>query len=120
MPLATRMSCRARLFDRELLAKFAALTGQAGRADVGFAVPAHIARHLSELGVDAMGVDVSPAMIEVARGLNPNLSFEQGDMLRLPLPDGSFAGIAAFYSIIHIGTAALSPMRCVRSPRSTD
>lgn len=89
-------------FDRELLAKFAALTPQ-GRlvCDMGCG-PGHLARYLAELGVDAMGVDVSAAMIDVARRLNPNLRFEQGDMLHLPLPDGSFAGIAAFYSIIHI------------------
>ncbi len=89
-------------FDRELLAKFAELTGQGGRVcDLGCG-PGHLARHLAELGLDAMGVDVSTAMLDVARRLNPNLRFEQGDMLRLPLPDESFAGIAAFYSIIHI------------------
>jgi ubiquinone/menaquinone biosynthesis C-methylase UbiE len=96
-------------FDRELLAKFAELTGQGGRVcDIGCG-PGHVARYLSGLGVDAMGVDVSPVMIDVARRLNPNLRFEQGDMLRLPFSDASFAGIAAFYSIIHI-----------ERPRATD
>jgi ubiquinone/menaquinone biosynthesis C-methylase UbiE len=89
-------------FDRELLAQFAELICQGGRVcDMGCG-PGHLARHLAELGLDAMGVDVSPAMLEVARRLNPNLRFEHSDMLRLPFPDGNFAGIAAFYSIIHI------------------
>lgn len=89
-------------FDRELLANFAELTGQGARVcDMGCG-PGHLARHLSEFGVDAMGVDVSPVMVGVARRRNPEIRFEQGDMLRLPFPDGSFAGIAAFYSIIHI------------------
>lgn len=89
-------------FDRGLLAKFAKLTGQRGRVcDIGCG-PGHLARHLSEIGLDVMGVDVSPVMVEVARKLNPDLPFQQGNMLQLPFADGSFAGIAAFYSIIHI------------------
>ena len=89
-------------FDRELLAKFAELTVRQGRVcDMGCG-PGHLARHLAELGADAMGVDISPIMVDVARRLNPEIPFEQGDMLRLPFPDASFAGIAAFYSIIHI------------------
>jgi len=89
-------------FDRELLGRFAELTGQGARVcDLGCG-PGHLARYLSGLGVDAMGVDVSSAMVGVARRLNPGLEFQQGDMLRLPFSDRSFSGIAAFYSIIHI------------------
>jgi ubiquinone/menaquinone biosynthesis C-methylase UbiE len=88
-------------FDRELLAKFAELIASGRVCDMGCG-PGHLARHLAELGVDAMGVDISPVMLDVARRLNPKLRFEQGDMLRLPFPDSSFAGIVAFYSIIHI------------------
>jgi SAM-dependent methyltransferase len=94
-------------FDRSLLAKFAQLTPE-GRpvCDVGCG-PGHIARFLSDLGADVLGVDISPAMVTIARGLNPTLAFEQGDILRLQFPDASFAGIAAFYSIIHIERSRL-------------
>ena len=34
--------------------------------------------------------------------MNPDISFEQGDMLALNLPDSSLAAIISFYAIIHI------------------
>lgn len=37
-----------------------------------------------------------------ARALNPDLEIRQGDMLALDSPDESWAGIVAFYSIIHV------------------
>lgn len=89
-------------FDRALLEKFAGLAPRDGRVcDLGCG-PGHVARYLSELGIDAIGVDISESMIAVARRLNPGLTFEQGDMLALNFSEASFAGIAAFYSLIHI------------------
>jgi ubiquinone/menaquinone biosynthesis C-methylase UbiE len=89
-------------FDCSLLTKFAQAMPEGGRVcDMGCG-PGHIARFLSERGANVLGVDVSPAMVEVAGRLNPELTFEQGDMLCLQFPDGSFAGITAFYSLIHI------------------
>ena len=56
-------------------------------------------------------------MLEQARQLNPDIQFRQGDMLALDLPDGSFAGIAAFYAIVNIPPdslpLALREMHCV-------
>ena len=89
-------------FDRNLLAGFAELTPQGSQVcDLGCG-PGHVTRFLSQLGVDVLGVDISPAMVQVARRLNPGLTFQQGDMLDLQFPEGRFAGIAAFYSLIHI------------------
>ena len=89
-------------FDRELLTKFAGLMPNEGQvADIGCG-PGHVARYLADLGVNAIGVDLSRSMVEVARRLNPGLLFEQGDIFHLPFADASFAGIAAFYSLIHI------------------
>ena len=45
---------------------------------------------------------MSPAMVERARRLTPAVEFRQGDMTALDAPDGAWAGIVAFYSIIHI------------------
>ncbi len=49
-----------------------------------------------------LGVDLSPRMIELARQLNGGLAFHVGNMAALSVADGSWSGIAAFYSIIHI------------------
>src|SRR5688500_9188380 len=86
--------------------------------DVGCG-PAHVARYLHERGVKVIGVDLSPAMVEQARLLNPGLDIQQGDMLCLDVPDESWAGIVAFYSLIHIPRTsvarALSELgRCLR------
>jgi SAM-dependent methyltransferase len=89
---------------RAALALFADLVDRAGGgpvADVGCG-PGHVTAHLRELGVDAFGIDLSPAMIEVARRDHPGLRFEVGSMTDLDLPDASAAALLAFWSLIHI------------------
>jgi SAM-dependent methyltransferase len=88
--------------DRQLLDRFAATVRDVGSVcDMGCG-PGHVARYLHEHGVQVCGIDLSPAMIERARRLTPGVEFYQGDMLALDTPDGTWAGIAAFYSILHI------------------
>ncbi|WP_312877809.1 class I SAM-dependent methyltransferase [Lentzea indica] len=48
-------------------------------ADVGCG-PGEVTAHLHSLGVNAFGVDLSPAMIELARRDHPGLRFEVGSM----------------------------------------
>lgn len=93
--------------DRHLLNRFAeAVRGRGLVADIGCG-PGHVARYLHEQGVQVVGIDLSPAMIGWATRLNPELSFQVGDMRRLDLADQSLAGIVAFYSIIHLQGADL-------------
>ncbi len=88
--------------DRQLLNRFADLVRGQGRVcDLGCG-PGQVARYLRMRGADAFGLDLSPKMVTQARQLNPTLSFEIGNMLALAVEDGAWAGIAAFYSIIHI------------------
>jgi SAM-dependent methyltransferase len=88
--------------DRELLDQFAARMRGCGPAcDMGCG-PGQVARYLRERGVEVCGVDLSPVMVEHARRLNPEIEFTQGNMLSLDVDDEAWAGIAAFYSIIHI------------------
>jgi SAM-dependent methyltransferase len=70
-------------------------------ADVGCG-PGHVTARLQELGVDAFGIDLSPAMIDVARRDYPGLRFEVGSMTDLRLADASVAGLLAFWSLVHI------------------
>ncbi|MFE3187471.1 class I SAM-dependent methyltransferase [Nocardia sp. NPDC059240] len=88
--------------ERAVLASFADLVrGRGEVADVGCGT-GRIAGHLSRLGVDVFGIDLSPAMIEVARRDHPGIRFEVGSMTELALPDASVAGLLAWYSLIHI------------------
>jgi SAM-dependent methyltransferase len=88
--------------DRQLLDRFALDVRDRGPAcDLGCG-PGHVSRYLQEHGVQVCGIDLSPKMVEQARRLNPGVDFQVGDMMSLDAPDETWAGIAAFYSIIHI------------------
>jgi SAM-dependent methyltransferase len=94
---------------RAALALFADLVHAVGGgpvADVGCG-PGQVTAHLHELGVDAFGIDLSPAMIEVARRDHPGLRFEVGSMTDLSLADGSVAALLAFWSLIHVPDEAV-------------
>jgi demethylmenaquinone methyltransferase/2-methoxy-6-polyprenyl-1,4-benzoquinol methylase len=49
-----------------------------------------LAIELARRGAEVTGSDFAPAMLEIARGKAPGLTFEEGDALDLPYPDGSF------------------------------
>jgi SAM-dependent methyltransferase len=88
--------------DRALLDVFAERARALGPvADIGCG-PGQIARYLSDHGCDALGIDLSPRMVEIARRLSPNVRFQQGTMLALDVADNAWGGLTAFYSIIHI------------------
>ena len=106
--------------DRALLERFAErLRGQGVACDLGCG-PGHVARYMAERGLDVIGVDLSPGMVARAAALNPGIPFHVGDMLALNVPDGAWAGIIAFYSVIHIPreqvATALREMRRVLMP----
>ena len=87
--------------DQSLLRRFATECPPGLMADIGCG-PGHVGRFLAELGREVVGVDLSPAMVETARKMNPGMSFEVGDMRSLPFEDRSLSGLVAFYSLIHI------------------
>ncbi|MFZ0798791.1 MAG: class I SAM-dependent methyltransferase [Terriglobales bacterium] len=86
----------------------AAVAGRGEVCDMGCG-PGHVARYLRDAGATVFGLDLSLRMLELekARQLNPDISFRQGNMLALDLPDGTFAGIAAFYAIVNIPQESL-------------
>lgn len=90
-------------WDRAVLATFAELVRADGGgpvADLGCG-PGRITAHLTELGLDAFGIDLSPGMIAIARAAHPGLRFDTGTITGLTLGDGSLTGAVAWYSIIH-------------------
>lgn len=88
--------------DQELLDRFATRVRDSGPiCDMGCG-PGHVSRFLHERGLNICGYDLSLKMVEAARRLNPGMQFRQADMTALDVPDETWAGIVAFYSIIHI------------------
>ena len=107
-------------FDCELLGAFAeSVSGRGEVCEIGCG-PGHISRYLQDRGATIRGIDLSREMVKWARRLNPNISFEQGNMLALKLPNASLAAIVSFYAIIHIErdkvTRALQEMNRVLQP----
>ena len=94
-------------FDREMLRRFAGDVGPRGEICDLACGPGQVARYLRDAGMNVFGLDLSPRMIEQARRLNPDVTFQEGDMMALNLADGSLAGIAAFYAIVNLPADAL-------------
>jgi SAM-dependent methyltransferase len=104
--------------DRALLTAFAELAAAVGDRepagkpglprvwDVGCG-PGHVTRYLAGLGAQAVGIDLSPGMVELARRRSPGLDFRVGDLRALEVDDAAWGGIVALYSIIHLPPAEL-------------
>jgi SAM-dependent methyltransferase len=89
--------------DRSLLAAFVELvapTAGARVADIGCG-SGRVAAYMHTRGLDVTGVDLSPAMLAVARTAHPGIPFEEGRLSALPMADRSLAGAVCWYSIIH-------------------
>lgn len=91
----------------ELFAHRVAKQGSGKVADVGCG-PGHVTAHLAGLGLDVFGVDNSPALLEIARAMNPDLRFEVGQLSSVPVDTGSLQAVIAKHSLIHT-PAALVP-----------
>ncbi|MEV5877117.1 class I SAM-dependent methyltransferase [Streptomyces sp. NPDC052101] len=105
--------------DDALISAFADLVtahGTAPVADLGSG-PGHVTALLHELGVPSFGVDLSPAMVALARETYPQLRFHVGSMTSLDLPDATLGGILALYSTIHVPDAHL-PTACAEFHRT--
>ena len=89
--------------DRAFLAAFVehVTEGNYGPvADVGCG-PGRVASFLARSGLDVVGVDVSGAMLAVARDAHPEIRFHEGRLTALPVSDHSLAGAVCWYSTIH-------------------
>jgi ubiquinone/menaquinone biosynthesis C-methylase UbiE len=108
-------------FDRKMLDWLAERVNATGViCDLGCG-PGQIAAYLHSRGVKVCGIDLSAEMISLAQWLNPDIAFQQGNMLFLTdVPDNNYQAIAAFYSIIHIPrpfvTDALRELKRVLCP----
>lgn len=93
--------------DRALLATIIELAGaDPNIVDLGCG-PGHAAGWLTRHGARAVGVDLSPAMVEVASRLQPDSAFRVGDLCDLPAADGEFSAAVALYSLIHLAESEM-------------
>jgi ubiquinone/menaquinone biosynthesis C-methylase UbiE len=60
-----------------------------------------MSRYLADRGCRVEGVDLSSGMVAVARRNYPEMAFTTSSLTDLPYPDGQFAGVLLWYSIIH-------------------
>jgi SAM-dependent methyltransferase len=94
--------------DRALLSAFAEMVRRdhldPQLLEVGSG-PGHVAGYLHELGMTVDGIDLSPAMVALARREHPEVSFAVGEMGALDDADASVAGVVAWYSVIHVPAA---------------
>jgi SAM-dependent methyltransferase len=91
------------VLGRALLTAFAEHVTRAGGGPVlelGSG-PGQVTAYLRRLGLDAAGVELSTGMLAIARAEHPGTPFEEGQLAAVDRPDGSLAGLVAWYSIIH-------------------
>jgi SAM-dependent methyltransferase len=107
--------------DRSILEQAAQVHTEEGPVpDLGRG-PGQVDRYLVGRGLHVVGLDLTPRMFRLARRLTPETVFACGDMGVLPLGDGSYSGVAGFYSVHHLPrfmrAAALAEIDRVLSPR---
>ncbi|MFG1948168.1 class I SAM-dependent DNA methyltransferase [Nonomuraea sp. NPDC048826] len=97
--------------DRSVVGAFADLVRAGGvrRVVEAGCGPGYMTAHLRDLGLDPFGVDLSPALIEIARADYPDLRFEVGSMGAIDVADGELGGLLSWYSMIHIPPPELPP-----------
>ena len=80
----------------------AAGVGRGSRVlDVGTG-PGYVAARAAARGASVLGVDLASGCVDLARRLQPELEFRQGDAHRLPLPDASFDAVVANFLMPHL------------------
>jgi uncharacterized protein YceH (UPF0502 family) len=96
------------VFERWLLGRVAFEAGSRPVVDAGCG-PGHVTAHLTAAGVDARGLDLTPAMVEQARARFPGIRFDLGDLTRLMRPEAAdgWGAVLGWYSLIHLAGSEL-------------
>jgi ubiquinone/menaquinone biosynthesis C-methylase UbiE len=82
--------------------------------------PGQVASFAVKRGCRAVGIDLTPEMLGVARQLDPQLALINATLLRLPVRDGGADGAIAWFALHHLPRsllgAALGQVRRVLRP----
>lgn len=95
-------------FETWLLDRVVAHAGAEPVVDVGCG-PGHVTAYLADAGADALGIDLSPAMIDEARRRFPGGHYQVGDLRRLsrPATSSAWAAVLGWYSLVHLAASEL-------------
>lgn len=70
--------------------------------DVGSGTGRPTARTLTDAGHRVLGVDLSPVMVDLAARQVPRAEFRLADIRELPLAEGSFDAVCAYFSLLQM------------------
>jgi SAM-dependent methyltransferase len=68
--------------------------------------PGALAAEAASRGARAVGIDLSPQMVELARQLYPAIDFHEADVEHLPFPDDTFDAVVCAFGLGHFPPAA--------------
>ena len=90
--------------EKRLVDHFARTVVEAGGGpvlDVGCG-PGWLTRYLASRGLAVSGIDISTAMLRLARTNNPGLGFAAASLTKIPVADGAAAGVFCWYVLHHV------------------
>ncbi|MFN7149112.1 MAG: class I SAM-dependent methyltransferase [Microthrixaceae bacterium] len=70
--------------------------------------PGRAAAYLDDRGITTVGIDLSEQLLRAGRRTHPTIASCIGSIRALPFGDRTFAGVVAWYSIIHTSADALT------------
>jgi SAM-dependent methyltransferase len=76
--------------------------------------PGYVAGRAASRGASVIGTDIAPAMVALARELNPGIEFRQADAEELPFGDGSFEAVVGNFVVPHLGRPERAVAECSR------
>src|SRR5579872_6221410 len=77
--------------------------------------PGTLAAEAANRGARAVGVDLSPRMIELAQRLHPAIKFREADVEHLPFPDQAFDAVVCAFGLGHFPKPEPAVAECVRT-----
>lgn len=77
--------------------------------------PGALAAEAANRGARAVGVDLSPRMVELAHQLHPAIEYREADVERLPFPDHMFDAVVCAFGLGHFPQPELAVAECVRT-----
>lgn len=76
--------------------------------------PGYVAARAAARGASVVGTDIAPAMVALARELNPGIEFRRADAEELPFDGGSFEAVVGNFVVPHLGRPERAVAECDR------